>query len=257
MKNQMRYISILFIFFISPSIAQTNLDTLKIDAVMRTSFASYNTTEVIDPRIIQTIQAIDKNINAIVQRETSWTPKKFTVIGANMISVRQLVDKQEAIEIILADQSQKGDYKSYWDALNRDTIKFLSKQLTQSTFNLYYPNYQFPKALTSVNPLTFQSQLHCQNILFYTKQLEFTIHSLSKTIVPKLRPTYYEYLTANIDHYWSDKQKVESKAIRIRTITFGTNNMVYSGVDKYATHYLLAFDNNNTWHLESIRGLRT
>jgi hypothetical protein len=242
---------------VSPSFAQTNLDTLKIDALLRGIYTVNESAQSVDAKIIQTIQAIDKNINSIVQAKTTWTPKKFTVIGSNNISIRQLVDKKEAIRIILSDTTQKINYQSYWEQTGQDTTKFLSGMLTQSDFDLHYPNYQYPKVVTTVKPLTIQSQLRCQNVLFYSKQLDLTIDSLSKTINKKLRQSYYEYLTSSIDHFWSDKKKVEPKAIRILTITFGTDNLVYSGVDIYGTHYLLAFDTSKSWQLESIKTLWT
>lgn len=252
-----RYISILFILFVSPSFAQTNLDTLKIDAVLRGTSPLKETSLSVDAKIIHTIQAIDKNLNSIVQTKTTWTPKKFTVIRSSTISIRQLVDKKEAMQIILADTTQKINYQYYWEKTGRDTIKFLSGILTQSEFDLHYPNYQYPKVLTTVDPLAIKSYLHCQNILFYSKELDFTIDSLSKTIIKKLRPSYYDYLTSSIDHFWPDKNKVESKAIRILTITFGSDNIVYSGVDIYGSHYLLAFDIGKSWHLDSVKELWT
>jgi hypothetical protein len=242
---------------VSPSFAQTNLDTLQIDAVLRGIYTLNESSQSVDAKIIQTIQAIDKNINSIVQAKTTWTPKKFTVIGSNNISIRQLVDKKEAIKIILADTTQTINYQSFWEQTGQDTAKFLSGMLAKSEFDLNYPNYQYPKVVTTINPLTIHSQLRCQNLLFYSKQLDLTIDSLSKTINKKLRQSYYEYLTSSIDHFWSDKKKVEPKAIRILTITFGTDNLVYSGVDIYGTHYLLAFDTSKSWHLESIKTLWT
>ena len=124
----------------SPSFAQKNLDTLKIDAVLRGINTVNESAQSVDAKIIQTIQAIDKNINSIVQAKTIWTPKKITVIGSNNISIRQLVDKKEAIRIILSDTTQKINYQSYWEQTGQDTTKFLSGMLTQSEFDLHYPN---------------------------------------------------------------------------------------------------------------------
>ena len=252
-----RYLSIFFILFASPSFAQTNLDTSKIDAVLRGIYTANETAQSVDSKIIQTILAIDKNINSVVQAETTWTPKKFTVIGSNEISIRQLVDKKESIRIILSDTTQKINYLSYWEQIGQDTTKFLSSMSSEFEFDLHYPNYQYPKVLTTLNPLAIQSETHCQNILFYSKQLDFTIDSLNKIIVKKLRPSYYRYLASSIDHFWPDKKKIESKAIRILTITFSTENIVYSGIDIYGSHYLLAFDMSNSWHLDSVKELWT
>lgn len=252
-----RYICIYLSFFVSLSFAQTNLDTLNIDVVIRGTASLKETSPSADTKIIQTIQAIDKNLNSIVQDKTTWTPKKFTVIGSNTISIRQLVGKEEAIQIILADTTQIINYQSYWDKTGRDTIKFLSDMLIQSEFDLHYPNYQYPKVLKTEDPLAIKSYLHCQNIIFYNKDLDSKIDSLSKTIIKNMRTSYYDYLTSNIDHFWPDKKNVESKAIRILTITFGSDNIVYSGVDIYGSHYLLAFDTSKSWHLNSVKKLWT
>lgn len=248
-----RYLFILFILLVSSSFAQPNLDTLKIDALLRNSFGIKVMNDSVDSRIIRAIEAIDKNINAIVIANTTWTPRKVTIIRSDFISIRQLLDKSEAIQAVLADTMLGIN----WSKFRQDTTKLLSAIYVKSEFDLNYPNYQYPKEVTRVDPLTIQSQLNCYNLLFYNQQLDLTIDSLSRTFTKRLRPRFYEYLNSAIDYFCLDKKRIEAKSIRILTITFGSDNIVYCGIDIYGIHYLLAFDTNNFWSLESVEELWT
>ncbi len=208
-----------------------------------------------DIKIIKTIQAIDCCIDSIVENETTYIPKKFTLISNNSVEIRHLTEKKEVINIILADTVF--NFKDYWDRMNHDTIVFLSNYLIKSEFDLNYPDYLYPKVLTSVDPGAFQNQLRCKHILFYTRQLELTIDAISKTLNKNNRRTFYQYLARNIDYFNKNDKKFIPKAIRILTITFSDNNLIYAGVDIYGSHYQLTFDADNAWHLDSVKELWT
>lgn len=233
--------------------AQTNLDTLKIDSIIMESCTSELVTEKVDPKIIQTIQAIDKNINYIILDRISYTPKKMTIIESTLIDIYTLADKREAIENILSDTTL--DYLTYWNNICQDTVRFLSNALIKDLFNMVYPDCQYPKLSRVINPLAIQSLLHCRNFQFYNDKIDSTIDAYGKKIDINLLSDYFNYLSSNIDYFSLIDKKIQSKSIRIKSITFGNNNFVYAGVDIYGSHYQLVFDTDNSWHLDLVKKL--
>jgi hypothetical protein len=252
-----RLIFILLLFFSTISRGQTSLDTANIYSSLFSAGQASERIIGVHNIVILTIQAIDKNINAIVQSVTSHQPQKFTVIECSTINVRQLVDKAEAIKIILSDTATLMNFQEYWNKSNHDTIEFLSGMFIKSEFDLHYPNGQYPKQLTSFFPLEIQHELKCNHILFDSKQLNLKIDSITKTLSLKERSVFYNYMSENFDYFSKDTKKLQSQPIRIVTITFSSENIYYAGVDIYDTHYLLSFDSNESWELTSTKILWT
>ena len=253
-----KLIIVLSFFNSTISSAQNIFDSIKVNKALHSIITKYDSSQIMDDRIVQTIQAIDKNINAIVQSKVIYSQLRFTVIETSTISIRQLVDKSESVNRFLKDTTYY-NYKEYWAKINHDTLKLLSGMSINDDYDLNYPNYQYPKKIAETSPLTILPQLNCKNIIFYCKQLNLTIDSIGKSIKKSQRPIYYKYIADNYDYFEVNKKSIIPRPIRILTITYGANNSntIYAGVDIYGTHYLLTFDTYKSYMLTSVKALWT
>ena len=93
------------------------------------------------------------------------------------------------------------------------------------------------------------------NILFYSKDLDNSLHSLIKKTKLKNRKNVIEYISKNYDYFDRRKMVFVAKAVGITDITFTETNLVFVRADIYGQHYLLTFDINDNYMFLSKKSL--
>lgn len=256
-----RHIFILLIISSTIARGQNNLDTIQIDKQLKNNNTS-DKSLIDDIKIIKTIQAFDDNFYKIVGYY-KLPPYKNTIIRSGTIQVRQLIDKDKILKIILSDSLRFKKDIAAWNKSNHDTTKFLSDLLIQNDqfeFSEFY-DYKskllevFKELVTTISPLTIPQSVNLTNIIFYTDKLNSTVDLIARKLNQKTRPVFYKYLKDNYDEFHDDDKRLDSKAIYISSITFSIDNLVYVGVDIYGRHHLLTFDSSDNWRFINRKAL--